>query len=111
MVRRTAPSLVVAPLNLAFYSFICRAQLLEKWFEVLGTSSQGVIKDLNLYQEQVGKVEQAEMVRQEKKTNTCLSCGPGRGYKYVNIPCSLGIGFDEAVNTFSPRGVLYHLHF
>lgn len=40
----------------------CDVQLLEKWFGVLGTSAQGAIKDLNLYQEQVGKIEQAELV-------------------------------------------------
>lgn len=39
--------------------------LLEKWFAVLGTSAQGAIKDLNLYQEQVGKVEQAEQLFKE----------------------------------------------
>lgn len=30
---------------------------------MLGTSSQGAMKDLNLYLEQVGKVEQSELVR------------------------------------------------
>lgn len=38
-------------------------KILERWFGVLGTSSQGAIKDLNLYLEQVGKVEQSELVR------------------------------------------------
>lgn len=37
-------------------------QLVEKWFGVLGTPAAAAVKDLNLYQEQVGKIEQAEMV-------------------------------------------------
>lgn len=38
-------------------------QILEKWFGVIGTSAAGAQKDLNLYLEQIGKIEQAEMVR------------------------------------------------
>lgn len=37
-------------------------KLLEKWFAVIGTSAAGATKDLNLYLEQIGKIEQAEMV-------------------------------------------------
>lgn len=45
-----------------WYALPYDVQLLEKWFEVVGISPQGAMKDLNLYQEQVGKVEQAELV-------------------------------------------------
>ena len=37
-------------------------QILEKWFSAIGTSAAGATKDLNLYLEQIGKIEQAEMV-------------------------------------------------
>ena len=41
-------------------------QILEKWFSVMGTSAAGATKDLNLYLEQIGKIEQAEMVSDVK---------------------------------------------
>ena len=41
-------------------------QLVEKWFSVLGTPAAAAVKDLNLYQEQVGKIEQAELVRERE---------------------------------------------
>lgn len=37
-------------------------QLVEKWFAVVGTPAAAAVKDLNLYQEQVSKIEQAELV-------------------------------------------------
>lgn len=40
-------------------------ELVEKWFGVLGTPAAAAVKDLNLYQEQVGKIEQAEMLFKE----------------------------------------------
>ncbi|CAB1117739.1 unnamed protein product [Ectocarpus sp. CCAP 1310/34] len=40
-------------------------ELLEKWFAVVGTSAAGAAKDLNLYQEQIGKIEQAELLFKE----------------------------------------------
>lgn len=49
-------------LDIRYPSRVATPQILEKWFAVLGTSAAGAVKDLNLYQEQVGKIEQAEMV-------------------------------------------------
>ncbi|CAM9185199.1 unnamed protein product [Pylaiella littoralis] len=40
-------------------------ELLEKWFATIGTSASGATKDLNLYLEQIGKIEQAEMLFKE----------------------------------------------
>lgn len=42
---------------------LSNTQLLEKWFNKMGTPSQGIIKDLNLYQEQLSKLEASEQVR------------------------------------------------
>ncbi|CAM9444158.1 unnamed protein product [Choristocarpus tenellus] len=39
--------------------------VVEKWFEVLGTSPQGALKDLALYTDQLAKVEQAEQLFKE----------------------------------------------
>lgn len=44
---------------------------MEKWFATIGTSASGATKDLNLYLEQIGKIEQAEMVRAFPFVNNC----------------------------------------
>lgn len=53
--------------GVVFVVWVCvPKQILEKWFAEIGTSAAGATKDLNLYLEQIGKIEQAEMVRESE---------------------------------------------
>lgn len=57
-------------------------QILEKWFGAIGTSAAGATKDLNLYLEQIGKIEQAEMVSEAKR-----ACGRACGISEGTAAC------------------------